>query len=297
MVDYGTNNASKGRTAPANDVEAGTRAQADASSLQESSSLLGNGSKSNAKSASSRPHAYCTVNVSSAWGDLALLFCYVITGLLDSSSVYTWGSFVSMQTGNTVYLGSGIVAPSDDNKWIRALTSIVFFCLGSFIFSRYHRYFGGKKRWVIVLSYTIQLIMIVVSAVMITLSPAEGLTPKGPITMWSVIPIALIAFQSAGQAVMSRVLQHGGLTSVVLTSIYCDLFSDQKLFTDLTTNAERNRRAAAPLLLLLGAMLGGIWSHSEVGLAGAAWTAAALKLFVIVAWCLWAAEKDENSTE
>ena len=199
-------------------------------------------------------------------------------------------------TGNTVYLGSGIVAPSEDNKWIRALTSIVGFCLGSFVFARYHRYFGGKKRWVIVLSYTIQLIMIVVSAVMITISPAQGLTPKGPITMWSVVPIALIAFQSAGQAVMSRVLKYGGLTSVVLTSIYCDLFSDQKLFTDLTTNAERNRRAAAPLLLLLGAMLGGIWSHSEVGLAGAVWTAAALKLFVIVAWCLWPAEKDENST-
>lgn len=40
-----------------------------------------------------------TNNVSNAWGDLALLFCYIITGLLDSCSVFIWGSFLSMQTG------------------------------------------------------------------------------------------------------------------------------------------------------------------------------------------------------
>lgn len=39
------------------------------------------------------------VNVTKSWGDVALLGCYVITGLLDSSSIMTWGSFVSMQTG------------------------------------------------------------------------------------------------------------------------------------------------------------------------------------------------------
>jgi hypothetical protein len=38
-------------------------------------------------------------NVSKGWADLVLLFCYIITGLLDSSAVFIWGSFVSMQTG------------------------------------------------------------------------------------------------------------------------------------------------------------------------------------------------------
>lgn len=33
------------------------------------------------------------------WADVVLLFCYLITGLLDSSSISMWGSFVSMQTG------------------------------------------------------------------------------------------------------------------------------------------------------------------------------------------------------
>jgi hypothetical protein len=40
-----------------------------------------------------------TCDVSKSWADAVLLFCYIITGLLDSSAVFIWGSFVSMQTG------------------------------------------------------------------------------------------------------------------------------------------------------------------------------------------------------
>lgn len=39
------------------------------------------------------------VNVNRDWADVVLLLCYMITGLLDSSSISIWGSFVSMQTG------------------------------------------------------------------------------------------------------------------------------------------------------------------------------------------------------
>lgn len=45
-----------------------------------------------------------TVDISKSWADIALLGCYIITGLLDSSSVFIWGSFVSMQTGLTPIL-------------------------------------------------------------------------------------------------------------------------------------------------------------------------------------------------
>lgn len=33
------------------------------------------------------------------WADAMLLGCYIITGILDSASISTWGAFVSMQTG------------------------------------------------------------------------------------------------------------------------------------------------------------------------------------------------------
>lgn len=109
---------------------------------------------------------------------------------------------------------------------------------------------------------------------------------------WNVlVPIALIAFQSSGQAVASRALKYNALTSVVLTSIYCDLFSDPYLFK--LDNPERNRRLAAPITLLVGAIAGGLFSNSFMGIAGALWAAAVLKLMAVFAWLLWAEERAE----
>ena len=174
---------------------------------------------------------------------------------------------------------------------MRSGISIVFFCLGSLFFSSYHRALSPRKRWVLVSSHTLQLLLIIIAALMVTLGPATS--KETPFNLFIGAPIALIAFQAAGQAVTSRVLQYNGLTSVVLTSIYCDLFSDPGLVAGLQANPERNRRAAAPVLLLLGAVLGGVWAHSSVGLAGALWTAAALKTLVVCAWMLWAADSKE----
>lgn len=42
---------------------------------------------------------YMQADICRDWADLVLLACYVVTGLLDSAAISTWGSFVSMQTG------------------------------------------------------------------------------------------------------------------------------------------------------------------------------------------------------
>ncbi|OAP62536.1 hypothetical protein AYL99_01763 [Fonsecaea erecta] len=238
-----------------------------------------------------RFRGYLNEDIDRRWADLLLLLSYVITGLLDSSAVFIWGSFVSMQTGNTVYLGLGLVEPTKGTRWIRSLTSIAFFCFGSFCFSRFHRRFSPKRRWVLLASFAIQLLLVVVAAVVVMVDSKQGNDLR-----WEVIvPLSLVAFQSSGQAVTSRALQYNSLTSVVLTSIYCDLFSDPLIMAGLTQNAERNRRAAAPLLLLFGAVLGGLWAHSPVGLAGALWTAAALKITIILAFFLWRAQPQAQS--
>lgn len=142
-------------------------------------------------------------------------------------------------------------------------------------------------------SFLLQMIMILVAAVMVQFGPPTS--KSGPVNEWVAVPMALIAFQSAGQAVTSRALQYNGLTSVVLTSNYCDLFSDPKLFTSGNRdNVERNRRIAAPILLLIGAIFGGMWAHSPVGLAGALWTAVILKVLVVVTWLFWAADPEND---
>jgi len=229
---------------------------------------------------------YLKDDIDRRWADLLLLLSYVITGLLDSSAVFIWGSFVSMQTGNTVYLGLGLVNPTQGTRWIRSLTSIGFFCFGSFCFSRFHRYFSPKRRWVLLASFAGQLLLVVAAGIIVTIDNGEG----GDIRWEVLAPIALVAFQSSGQAVTSRALQYSSLTSVVLTSIYCDLFSDPLIMAGLAQNPERNRRTAAPLLLLTGAIFGGLWAHSSVGLAGALWTAAVLKIAIILAFFFWRAE-------
>ncbi|RVX71206.1 hypothetical protein B0A52_04780 [Exophiala mesophila] len=245
--------------------------------------LLGT-SKANDRAA--RLARYMKDDLDKKWADLILLMSYIITGLLDSSAVFIWGSFVSMQTGNTVYLGLGLVAPSESTRWIRSGISIGSFCMGSFFISRFHRYFSPKRRWVLLASFSFQLILISASAIIVMIDPETG----GDLRWEVLVPLALVAFQSSGQAVTSRALQYNALTSVVLTSIYCDLFSDPLIMAGLTQNVERNRRAAAPVLLLVGAMFGGVWAHSSIGLAGALWTAAALKIVIILSWCFWRGE-------
>ncbi|KAK1994040.1 hypothetical protein LX36DRAFT_224908 [Colletotrichum falcatum] len=260
-----------------------------ASADEEQQPLLGRGRKPAAAAASKSLRKRLTADVTRDWADLVLLACYTITGLLDSSSISTWGSFVSMQTGNTVYIGLGLAAPTESTRWIKSATSLASFCLGSFFFSRFHRAFSPKRRWVLCASFAAQALLCAAAAAVLAAGPRTA--GKDELS-WSVlVPIALVAFQSCGQAVTSRALRYNALTSVVLTSVYCDLFSDPGLFA--AANAERNRRAAAPVLLLAGAVLGGVFAHSSLGVAGALWAAAFLKLLVVLAWFLWPAEPAE----
>ncbi|SPO01444.1 related to DUF1275 domain protein [Cephalotrichum gorgonifer] len=231
-----------------------------------------------------------TVDLNREWADIVLILCYLITGLLDSASISIWRSFVSMQTGNTVYIGLGLARPAESKTWVKSLTSLACFCVGSIVFSRFHRFFSPKRRWVLTLSFIVQFFLIAAAASMVTWGPDEHESDE---LGWNVLaPIALIAFQSAGQAVASRALKFNALTSVVLTSIYCDLFSDPFLLK--LDNPERNRRLAAPIMLLVGAIAGGLFSHSFMGIAGALWAAAILKFFAVVAWLLWPEERVEE---
>ena len=186
--------------------------------------------------------------------------------------------------GNTVYIGLGLSAPSESNRWIKSSVSLASFCIGSFCFSRFHRFFTPSRRWVLCASFIAQTVLILLAAGILTWGPHSA-NPKEEITWNILVPIALVAFQSCGQAVTSRALKYNALTSVVLTSIYCDLFSDAELF--VLHNVERNRRMSAPILLLFGAVSGGLLAHSTIGTAGVLWIAAGLKFLVVVSWFLW----------
>lgn len=238
---------------------------------------------------------YFGINVRRKKADLVLLFSYITTGLLDSAATAEFGSFVSMQTGNTVYVGLGLSNPWASTRWIKSGTSILAFCFGSFLFARFHRRFSVRRRWVLIVSVFLQLLCVIGAALIVTLSSADVSSGNHDKHWHVLLPLALVAFQSAGQAVISRALNYGALTSVVLTSIYCDLFMDAKLFASFTENIDRNRRVAAPLLLLVGAIMGGAWSHTSIGITGALWTAAVLKLMVMITWFFWPSDEEAES--
>jgi hypothetical protein len=140
-----------------------------------------------------------------------------------------------------------------------------------------------SRRWVLCASFVLQMSLIIAAAGILTWGPSSD-----DELSWNVlVPIGLVAFQSCGQAVVSRALKYNALTSVVLTSIYCDLFSDAELFA--VNNTERNRRVGAPVLLLLGAFVGGLVVRTELGAAGILWIAAAFKFTVAVTWFFWPA--------
>lgn len=79
--------------------------------VDEESPLLGrNTAKTPGAGAKLRRHL--AQDVSRHWADAVLLFGYIITGLLDSSAVFIWGSFVSMQTGESANTNLPIPSPS-----------------------------------------------------------------------------------------------------------------------------------------------------------------------------------------
>ncbi|KAM0425319.1 hypothetical protein ACHAPT_009375 [Fusarium lateritium] len=247
-----------------------------------------------------------TAEVDVRWGDILLLVCFFIAGLVDSAAFNLYGCFVSMQTGNTIFVGLGASGQPENlpgKAWSRCFLAIIFFAIGALFFSNFHRYFGPQKRWVLVVSFLIQSVLTGLVALLATVGAVRNSADDRTTTHqdgwiiervrndfpWSdFAPIILLAFQSAGQIVASRVLKYNSMPTVVLTSLYCDMMSDAKLFTaPITDNADRNRRATGAVLLFAGAVSGGFLSKSWAGFAGALWIAAFLKLCISFSWALW----------
>ncbi|KAF5679770.1 DUF1275 domain-containing protein [Fusarium heterosporum] len=258
------------------------------------------------KGGSPKPVSRFSAEVDTRWGDLLLLVCFFVAGLVDSAAFNMYGCFVSMQTGNTIFVGLGVSHQPENlpgKAWSRCLLAIVAFGFGALCFSSFHRHFGPQKRWVLIASFFTQTILTGLVALLATTGAVynhphgrETTHQDGYITerVQNTFPasdyaaIIILAFQSAGQIVASRVLKYNSMPTVVLTSLYCDLMSDAKLFTaPITDNADRNRRALGAILLFAGAVSGGFLSKSWVGFAGALWIAAFLKLCITTAWVLW----------
>lgn len=209
-----------------------------------------------------------------------------------------------MQTGNTIFAALGVSGLPDTSPtfaWAKALMAIMCFMIGAFSFGTFHRLLSPRKRWVLIVSFGLQCIMIITAASLVTTGVTSNKRPSVDQTdrernskidstypFLDFLPIGLLAFQSAGQVVASRILKYNAMPTVVLTTLYTDLMMDSHLLTaGLFEDPQRNRRAASAIMLFVGAVIGGVIAKSWLGFAGALWIGAFLKSLMVLAWLLW----------
>ncbi|KAI9666989.1 MAG: hypothetical protein M1829_005596 [Trizodia sp. TS-e1964] len=223
---------------------------------------------------------YLAAAINPHHGDIALLVCSYITGLIDSGSYNAWSVFMGMQTGNTVFLGLGAASLPEGKPigWLKSLVAITSFLIGSFLTYRIGSWFGPLRRRTLFVSFALQASSIWIAAALVTAS----VIPEDPNSTRILIAIPFIAWQFGAQIATSRFLGFAEIPTTVLTSLYYAIASDDLLLA--AQNAKRNRRVASVVFLLSGAISGGWISRSEAGLAGVLWAGGGLKLLLGLAW-------------
>jgi hypothetical protein len=194
--------------------------------------------------------------------------------------------------GNTVILGLSTAGlPDNPHAWATTLVSLASFLIGAFLTFRSTSFIAPKgiasnRLWLGTI-LLIQALLIVLSAAIVSAGLVPHNRPGYPddehkagvinnILIVSLFPP--LGFQSGMQIATSRLLGYNELPVNVLTSTYCDLMGDAKLFA--LHNVKRNRRAAAVVLLFGGAVVSGWLMRSQGGLQSVLWVAAGIKLLV-----------------
>ena len=249
-------------------------------------------------SAPARLRSHLRQEVTTSHADLIMLTCSFISGLVDSTIYNAYGTFVSMQTGNTIFVGLGPSTSRTTSKpygWAKSLTSIGCFSLGCFFFSRLAQYSGPLRRATLVTSFALQSVIVFVVAAVIQAGVVNGaLDTINTDIMWEdEIPISLLSFQAAGQIVGSRALGVSEIPSVVLTSMLCDIASDPEIAAPFKSNVKRNRRALAFSCILVGAIVGGYIGEATGRMQFDLWIAGGIKVLITTAWFFWPEKRVE----
>lgn len=232
-------------------------------------------------------------------------------------------------SGNTVFAALGLGGQpkaSHAQQYYKSLTSIGAFCLGTLFFNALHRHPAGlaepptsRRRLILITSFSVQTTLVVIPALLVTLdlvsnqpfipgsfSSGNNLDASTETNFIDLCPVALLSFQAAGQVVLSRLLCLVELPTIVLSALYhdfaADLFSIGETWSKsagvwdfiLVHQKRQGKRLACIVALFLGGIVGGEMYKSSAGMAGALWTAAALKLAIVVGWFLWREDKADT---
>ncbi|RFU40582.1 DUF1275 domain-containing protein [Actinomadura logoneensis] len=199
-------------------------------------------------------------------GPLSLLLVglTVVTGLVDSVCYLALGKvFVANMTGNVIFLGLGL-AGSAAGSVPRSLLAIASFGVGATTAGRFGPARSSHRGVVLAVAAVCEAVLTAVVAVFMTVQPVPGEGPR------PVLIVLLGLAMGIQNAVVLRVKAIDLKTTVVTGTL-------TSLFAEVLNPRRRGRRTTSVLVLLLGALLGGLLLQ-HVSPAAPLWTAAALML-------------------
>ncbi|GJE86774.1 DUF1275 domain-containing protein [Phanerochaete sordida] len=221
-------------------------------------------------------------------------YCFM-TGFIDSicfSAIFVWCAF---QTGNTVQLAlalarlfQGPPGQRDTSFHLadkQALTSVLTFVFGAFL-GRIGDRMGAKTRAWLFLGTFIQTLFTMSAAVTVWKSGQPSTADARSDPAWSnALTYVTIGFMSASmglQGIMGKRVNTQFATTIVLTTVWCELMADPKLF-QLRRVVSRDHKVIGIVALFIGGFAGRA-ILDKIGSAGALGVGTGIRLLISVWW-------------
>ncbi|MEV4253216.1 YoaK family protein [Spirillospora sp. NPDC049652] len=199
---------------------------------------------------------------------LLLIGLTLVTGLVDSVCYLALGNvFVANMTGNVIFLGLGL-AGSTAVSAPRSLLAIASFGVGAVAGGRLGHGRSPHRGLVLAAATVCEAALTVTVAVLMTVHPVPGVRLR----------LVLIALLGLGMGAQNAVVLRVNAIDLKTTVVTSTLTS---LFAQVLNPRRRGRRTASVLVLLLGALSGGLLLRN-VSPATPLWTASALMLLCAV---------------
>ncbi|KAH7912646.1 hypothetical protein BJ138DRAFT_1147976 [Hygrophoropsis aurantiaca] len=220
------------------------------------------------------------------------IYCFM-TGFIDSvifSAVFVWCAF---QTGNSVQLALAIArlfSGAHDYSFHladqQAFCSLITFIFGAFI-GRIGDKMGAKSRGWLVLGTMIQTLFTMSAALTIWKSQQGSVADVRDDPAWTnALSFVCIGFMSASmglQGIMGKRLNTQFTTTVVLTTTWCELMADPKLFDIRRLVISRDHKIMAIGALFIGGFIGRAILQ-KIGSAGTLGVGTGIRLLVTIWW-------------
>ncbi|KAI0825920.1 hypothetical protein BC629DRAFT_1254253, partial [Irpex lacteus] len=234
-------------------------------------------------------------------------YCFM-TGFIDVicfSAIFVWCAF---QTGNTVQLALALARLFDNTFGERdgsfhlpdkqALTSVLTFIFGAFL-GRIGDRIGSKTRLWLFLGTMIQALFTMAAALCIWKSHEASEASLRDEPAWTnALSFATVGFMSASmglQGIMGKRVNTQFATTIVLTTVWCELMADPNLFRLNRWVISRDHKVIGIVALFVGGFVSRAILQA-IGSAGTLGIGTGIRVLIAV-WWLFVPGKPAKATK